>query len=245
MCLGMNPDILEPGERCASTSNRNFEGRQARGGRTHLVSPADGRRRRHRGPLRRHPGVELDGADPGHLGPGDVAQAADVDTDQIIPKQFLKRIERTGFGEFLFYDWAQEPGWSLPKNPILATGPNFGCGSSREHAPWALQDYGFQAIVASFFADIFFSNCTKIGLLPVVLAEEEVQGADGGGRGRGRPRGARGPLRRPRRAVRLDADRRHRLLNGLDDIALTLQKADEITSYESSRERPGPVTLNL
>ena len=74
---------------------------------------------------------------------------ADVDTDQIIPKQFLKRIERTGFGEFLFYDWAQEPGWSLPKNPILATGANFGCGSSREHAPWSLQDYGFQAIVAS------------------------------------------------------------------------------------------------
>ena len=100
---------------------------------------------------------------------------ADVDTDQIIPKQFLKRIERTGFGEFLFYDWAQEPGWSLPKNPILATGANFGCGSSREHAPWALQDYGFKAIVASSFADIFFSNCTKIGLLPVVLGEDDVR----------------------------------------------------------------------
>src|SRR3954467_5614538 len=97
---------------------------------------------------------------------------ADVDTDQIIPKQFLKRIERTGFGEFLFYDWAQEPGWSLPKNPILATGPNFGCGSSREHAPWALQDYGFQAIVAASFADIFFSNWRDIGLLPVVLPAE-------------------------------------------------------------------------
>ena len=82
-------------------------------------------------------------------GPVTSLKRADVDTDQIIPKQFLKRIERTGFGEFLFYDWAQEPGWSLPKNPILATGPNFGCGSSREHAPWALQDYGFQAIVAS------------------------------------------------------------------------------------------------
>ena len=90
---------------------------------------------------------------------------ADVDTDQIIPKQFLKRIERTGFGEFLFYDWAQEDGWDLPANPILATGPNFGCGSSREHAPWALQDYGFRAVVAESFADIFFSNCTKIGFL--------------------------------------------------------------------------------
>src|SRR5918995_5517908 len=93
----------------------------------------------------------------------------DVDTDQIIPKQFLKRVERTGFGQYLFYDWAQEDDWSLPANPILATGANFGSGSSREHAPWALQDYGFRAIVAVSFADIFFSNCTKIGLLPVVL----------------------------------------------------------------------------
>src|SRR2546429_1390806 len=98
---------------------------------------------------------------------------ADVDTDQIIPKQFLKRVERSGFGEFLFYDWAKAPGWELPKNPILATGRNFGCGSSREHAPWALEDYGFRAIIAPSFADIFYSNCTKIGLLPVVLPEEE------------------------------------------------------------------------
>src|ERR1700759_4568915 len=108
-------------------------------------------------------------------GPVSALKRADVDTDQIIPKQFLKRIERTGFGEFLFYDWAQEPGWNLPKNPILAAGPNFGWGPSREHAPWALQDYGFQAIIASSFADIFFSNCTKVGLLPVVLEEEQVK----------------------------------------------------------------------
>src|SRR5436190_11784683 len=100
-----------------------------------------------------------------------VLDRANVDTDQIMPKQFLKRIERTGFGEFLFYDWAKEPGWDLPANPILVTGENFGCGSSREHAPWGLQDYGFQAIVAPSFADIFYSNCTKIGLLPVVLDE--------------------------------------------------------------------------
>ncbi len=99
----------------------------------------------------------------------------DVDTDQIIPTQFLKRVERTGFGEFLFYDWRQEPGWELPVNPILATGRNFGCGSSREHAPWALEDYGFEAIVAPSFADIFYSNCTKIGLLPVMLAEADVK----------------------------------------------------------------------
>src|ERR687884_1721185 len=104
-----------------------------------------------------------------------VLDRSDVDTDQIIPKQFLKRVERTGFGQFLFYDGAKEPGWALPANPILVTGPNFGCGSSREHAPWALQDYGFKAIVASSFADIFFSNSTKIGLLPVVLPEEDVQ----------------------------------------------------------------------
>src|SRR5918999_369007 len=88
-----------------------------------------------------------------------VLDRADVDTDQIIPKQFLKRVERTGFGEFLFYDWKDEPGWDLPPNPILVTGPNFGSGSSREQAPWALQDYGFRAIVAPSFADIFFSNC--------------------------------------------------------------------------------------
>ncbi len=98
----------------------------------------------------------------------------DVDTDQIMPKQFLKRVERTGFGEFLFYDWAKEPDWSLPKNPILVAGRNFGCGSSREHAPWGLEDYGFQAIIAPSFADIFRNNCTKIGLLPVVLDEASV-----------------------------------------------------------------------
>ena len=101
----------------------------------------------------------------------------DVDTDQIIPKQFLKRVERTGFGEFLFYDWAKEPGWDLPANPILATGRNFGSGSSREHAPWALEDYGFEAVVAPSFADIFYSNCTKIGLLPVRARRGRREGA--------------------------------------------------------------------
>jgi 3-isopropylmalate/(R)-2-methylmalate dehydratase small subunit len=170
---------------------------------------------------------------------------ADVDTDQIIPKQFLKRIERTGFGEFLFYDWAQQDGWSLPKNPILATGPNFGCGSSREHAPWALQDYGFQAIVAESFADIFFSNCTKIGLLPVQIPDEDVRALMDAGEGEIDLEACE--VRFAGRSVpfELDEDRRHRLLNGLDDIDLTLQKADDITAYESERERPGPVTLNL
>jgi 3-isopropylmalate/(R)-2-methylmalate dehydratase small subunit len=170
---------------------------------------------------------------------------ADVDTDQIIPKQFLKRIERTGFGEFLFYDWAQEPGWSLPKNPILATGPNFGCGSSREHAPWALQDYGFQAIVAESFADIFFSNCTKIGLLPVAIPDAEVKALMEAGEGEIDLEACE--VRFAGRSVpfELDEDRRHRLLNGLDDIDLTLQKAGDISAYEDTRERPGPVTLNL
>ncbi len=106
-------------------------------------------------------------------GPVSVLNRDDVDTDQIMPKQFLKRVERTGFGEFLFYDWAKQPDWDLPKNPILVTGRNFGCGSSREHAPWGLEDYGFQAVIAQSFADIFYSNCTKIGLLPIALSAED------------------------------------------------------------------------
>ena len=136
-------------------------------------------------------------------GPVSHLDRADVDTDQIMPKQFLKRVERTGFGEFLFYDWAKEPGWDLPANPILVAGENFGCGSSREHAPWGLQDYGFQAIVAPSFADIFYSNCTKIGLLPVVLERRGLPCARARRGGRGRPARAGGPLRRaPGRASR-------------------------------------------
>ena len=170
---------------------------------------------------------------------------ADVDTDQIIPKQFLKRIERTGFGEFLFYDWAQEPDWDLPPNPILAAGPNFGCGSSREHAPWALQDYGFKAIVASSFADIFFSNCTKIGLLPVVLPEGEVRALMEAGEAEVDLEALE--VRFAGRAVpfELGAERRRRLLDGLDDIAITLQDEDAIAAYERDREREGPVTTAL
>jgi 3-isopropylmalate/(R)-2-methylmalate dehydratase small subunit len=174
-----------------------------------------------------------------------VLDRADVDTDQIIPKQFLKRVERTGFGEFLFYDWAQEPGWDLPANPILAAGPNFGCGSSREHAPWALQDYGFRAVVSASFADIFFSNCTKVGLLPVVLPDAEV---------RALMRAGEAEVDLEALAVRfdgrcvpfeLDAERRRRLLEGLDDIALTLKLSDDIAAYERERERDGPFTSSL
>ncbi len=159
---------------------------------------------------------------------------ADVDTDQIMPKQFLKRIERSGFGEFLFYDWAQEPGWDLPANPILVAGENFGCGSSREHAPWGLQDYGFQAIVAPSFADIFYSNCTKIGLLPVVLSAEDCHSLARAGEGEIDLAGVR-MVASPASEVAfaIDHEIRHRLLNGLDDIALTLERSAEVDEFEA------------
>ncbi len=169
----------------------------------------------------------------------------DVDTDQIIPKQFLKRVERTGFGEFLFYDWAQEPGWELPVNPILVAGRNFGCGSSREHAPWALEDYGFQAIVAPSFADIFRSNCTKIGLLPVQLRAEACEAIAAAGEAQVDL--SEQEVRWPGGSERfeIDQDTKHRLLNGLDDIALTLEQDEAIDAFERDRERPGPVTTAL
>ena len=182
-----------------------------------------------------------------------------VDTDQIIPKQFLKRIERTGFGRFLFYDWRFLDGKTL--NPefemnqeryrgagILVTRANFGCGSSREHAPWSLLDYGFRCIIAPSFADIFYNNCFKNGLLPVRVSEEQVEGifqrvretagfqmtvdlkeqriqADGG------------------MSYRFEVDpfRRQCLLNGWDDIGLTLRHEDLISQFES---RSAP-TLSL
>jgi 3-isopropylmalate/(R)-2-methylmalate dehydratase small subunit len=178
-------------------------------------------------------------------GPVSVLDRADVDTDQIIPKQFLKRVERTGFGEFLFFDWAKEPGWELPRNPILVTGRNFGCGSSREHAPWALEDYGFQAIVAPSFADIFFSNCTKIGLLPVVLSEEACHAVAQAGEAEVDLEAREVRAGGNAYAFELDDEIRHRLLNGLDDIGLTLQQDDAIAAYERDRERTGPVTTAL
>ena len=174
-----------------------------------------------------------------------VLDRADVDTDQIIPKQFLKRVERTGFGEFLFYDWAKQPGWELPKNPILVAGRNFGCGSSREHAPWALEDYGFQTIIAPSFADIFRSNCTKIGVLPVALDETDCRAIAKAGEAEvdlecQEVRWAGAAAR-----FDIDPDTKHRLMNGLDDIALTLSAQDAIVAYERDRERHGPVTTAL
>jgi 3-isopropylmalate/(R)-2-methylmalate dehydratase small subunit len=181
-------------------------------------------------------------------GPVSVLNRDDVDTDQIIPKQFLKRVERTGFGQYLFFDWAQEPDWDLPPNPILVAGRNFGCGSSREHAPWALEDYGFQAVIASSFADIFRSNCTKIGLLPVQLDAAACEAIAAAGQAQVDLAGQEVRWPGGSASFEIDPQIKHRLLNGLDDIALTLAQDDAITAYESERERRGwvgPVTSAL
>jgi 3-isopropylmalate/(R)-2-methylmalate dehydratase small subunit len=170
---------------------------------------------------------------------------SDVDTDQIIPKQFLKRIERSGFGEFLFYDWAKEPGWSLPSNPILTSGRNFGCGSSREHAPWAIEDYGFRAVVAPSFGDIFYNNSCKIGLLPVAIPEADVRALAAAGSGEIDLEAQEVRFAGKSVGFEIDPEIRRRLLGGLDDIALTLLESDAIADYEGSRERVGPVTTTL
>ena len=174
-----------------------------------------------------------------------VLDRSDVDTDQIIPKQFLKRVERTGFGEFLFYDWKENEDWDLPPNPILATGRNFGCGSSREHAPWALEDYGFRAIVAPSFADIFYANSTKIGLLPIPVPVDAVRAIMAAGNARIDLDAQEVTYDGGSARFEIDPDVKHRLLNGLDEIGLTLQKDEAISAYERDRERPGPVTTAL
>ena len=170
-----------------------------------------------------------------------VLDRADVDTDQIVPKQFLKRIERTGFGEFLFFDWRRDPAFELNRPDyadarILLAGRNFGCGSSREHAPWALQDYGYEAIVAPSFGDIFAANCAKIGLAAVTLPQEQVRALmEEGGEvtvDLEAQTVSAGALAFP---FEFDAFARHKLLHGLDDIALTLAHEDAISAYESSR----------
>ena len=203
--------------------------------------PSDGRRRRDRGALRGHQGVVMRAVTVVE-GPVSVLDRDDVDTDQIMPKQFLKRIERTGFGEFLFHDWAKADDWHLPSNPILATGRNFGCGSSREHAPWGLEDYGFQAIVAPSYSDIFYSNCTKIGLLPVVLPEDEVRAVMAAGHARIDLDAQTVTHGDAVSSFEIDPGIKHRLLNGLDDIGVTLEHHDKIAAYEQERERVGPST---
>jgi 3-isopropylmalate/(R)-2-methylmalate dehydratase small subunit len=177
---------------------------------------------------------------------------ANVDTDQIIPKQFLKRIERTGFGEFLFWDWRrtadgqEDPNFELNKPElkgatILLARRNFGCGSSREHAPWALEDYGFRSVIAPSFADIFYNNCFKNGMLPIRLSEQQVD--DLFARAAKHP-GYKLTVDLNTQTVRddhglqisfeVDPFRRHCLLNGLDDIGLTLEHADKIAAYETA-----------
>jgi 3-isopropylmalate/(R)-2-methylmalate dehydratase small subunit len=171
-----------------------------------------------------------------------VLDRADVDTDQIIPKQFLKRIERTGYGEFLFFDWMKDPEFELHRYPgasILLAGPNFGCGSSREHAAWALEDYGFDVVIAPSFGDIFRTNAVNTGLAPIVLPAEQVA-----------------TLREAvavdnvltvdleqltitnscglRIPFELDAHTQETLVHGLDDIARTLQREGEIDAYEAT-----------
>ena len=177
-----------------------------------------------------------------------------IDTDQIIPAIYLKRIERTGYGEFLFSSWRfKEDGSPNPEfvlnDPnyqnanILVAGPNFGCGSSREHAPWALNDYGIRCVIAPSFADIFFSNCFQNGLLPVILPEADVQQImdklkkDPGTQLNIDLEAQRIWDEDEEIAVSFDIDsfRRYCLLNGLDDIGLTLQQEDKIAAYEAGR----------
>jgi 3-isopropylmalate/(R)-2-methylmalate dehydratase small subunit len=187
-----------------------------------------------------------------HTGRVAALDRPNVDTDQIIPKQFLKRIERTGFGQYLFFDWrfredgTDNPDFELNRPEargatILLARRNFGCGSSREHAPWALEDYGFRVLVAPSFADIFYNNCFKNGLLPIRLDEAQVDDLF--------RRTAAHPgyqltvdlntcTIRDDYGLQLSFDvepfRRHCLLNGLDDIGLTLQHADKISAYETA-----------
>ena len=192
---------------------------------------------------------------------------ANVDTDAIIPKQFLKSIKRTGFGPNAFDEWRYldhgEPGMDNSKRPlnpdfvlnharyrgasVLLARENFGCGSSREHAPWALEDYGFRAIIAPSFADIFYNNCFKNGLLPIVLPAETV---DALFKETAATEGYRLTIDLAVQTVttpagqsfafEVDAERKHRLLNGLDDIGITLQYTDRIQAYEARRKQEAP-----
>ncbi|KAI0159639.1 3-isopropylmalate dehydratase [Xylariaceae sp. FL1272] len=310
MCLGMNPDILSPRERCASTSNRNFEGRQGALGRTHLMSPVMAAAAAIAGKLadvrtltdyKGSPHVEAfkstkptsaphvdDSVEDGDAAakdriadqPEDSSPSAEslvqdvsgsgglpkflvhrgiaapmdrnnIDTDALIPKQFLKTIKRTGLGKALFNPWrynedgSPNPDFVLNQEPytksktIVCTGENFGCGSSREHAPWALNDFGIRCIIAPSFADIFFNNTFKNGMLPIAITNtadlEKVAAEARAGKEievdlpNQEIRDASGKL-----LCKFDVEefRKHCLVNGLDDIGLTLQLEDKIAEYE-------------
>ncbi|KAF2846999.1 3-isopropylmalate dehydratase-like protein [Plenodomus tracheiphilus IPT5] len=313
MCLGMNPDILSPGERCASTSNRNFEGRQGAGGRTHLMSPAmaaaaalvgnlaDVRKLAppSSAPAKGSPKIELDahqeelGSDDeidrimdlpaaseqhtasnsttkgatagmpkfetlrGIAAPMDIAN---IDTDAIIPKQFLKTIKRSGLGSALFHAWRydansneENPDFVLNKEPyrnakiLVCTGPNFGCGSSREHAPWALLDFGIKCVIAPSFGDIFFNNTFKNGMLPLRITDTNALSAIAAEASAGREIEVDLPNQTIRAAdgkelaqFEVEQFRKHCLVNGLDDIGLTMANEDKIAQHEAKRTQVWP-----
>lgn len=318
MCLGMNPDILSPHERCASTSNRNFEGRQGPQGRTHLCSPAMAAAAAIAGHLIDVRTLEKNDADvsePRSIGDNETAAGNDlvsedaindlpesdpeaemeaqkdlsdglpkptkeaagmpsftelkgiaapmdienIDTDMLIPKQFLKTIKRTGLGSALFYELRTNPdgtpksSFILNKEPytnskiIVCSGPNFGCGSSREHAPWALNDFGIRCVIAPSFADIFFNNCFKNGMLPVILDQRVILE-------KLTPLAESGKelvVDLPSQSIKdsegntlaefeVEEFRKHCLVNGLDDIGLTMQKDDKISAFEETRSQNYP-----
>ncbi|KAH6716782.1 3-isopropylmalate dehydratase-like protein [Leptodontidium sp. MPI-SDFR-AT-0119] len=305
MCLGMNPDILAPKERCASTSNRNFEGRQGAGSRTHLVSPVTAAacaivgkltdvrkladwnatpRKASPPPMEVKPHVdervetddderEAIGDQPEDGGPNTNTISAgsstslpkftvykgiaapldrsNVDTDAIIPKQFLKTIKRTGLGSALFYalrfneDGSEKPDFvfnqpQYRKSKILVvTGPNFGCGSSREHAPWALLDFGIKCVIAPSYADIFFNNTFKNGMLPIAITNPEHLSTIAAEAHAGREIEVDLPNQvindaSGNKICSFDVEefRKHCLINGLDDIGLTMQMEDKINAFE-------------
>lgn len=304
MCLAMNPDKLLPGERCASTSNRNFEGRQGNGGRTHLVSPAMAAAAAVTGALcdirtlkiekefsapaddvfqkmmqaTQQPRPEftlLSNApsaastlkespsigDPSKVfakltGIAAKLDIQNIDTDMIIPGRFLKTIKRTGLGISAFYNLRydsegkersdfvlNQPAYR--KASILVAGDNFGCGSSREHAPWALADLGIKCIISTSFADIFFNNCFKNGILPIVLPNDQVLAlmADAdAGKSLDIDLFSQSIKRADGSSIQFDVDafRKHCLINGLDDIGLTLQKVDQIGKFEKVRSAVTP-----
>ncbi|EJT78983.1 3-isopropylmalate dehydratase [Gaeumannomyces tritici R3-111a-1] len=316
MCLGMNPDILAPQERCASTSNRNFEGRQGAGGRTHLMSPVmaaaagivgkltDVRElaeykssphidafRQNTAPTKPHVDerVEEDAAEKEAIAdqPEDNAphtntsaaahgsaglpkftilkgiaaplEKANVDTDAIIPKQFLKTIKRTGLGKALFHemrfneDGSEKPEFVLNKEPyrkaniLVCTGANFGCGSSREHAPWALNDFGIRSVIAPSFADIFFNNSFKNGMLPIPIKDQaHIEAIAAEARA-----GKEIEVDLPNQLIKdaagnticsfeVEEFRKHCLVNGLDDIGLTMQIEDKISEFERKMTKETP-----
>ncbi|KAI6880917.1 3-isopropylmalate [Hortaea werneckii] len=314
MCLGMNPDILAPGERCASTSNRNFEGRQGAGGRTHLMSPAMAAAAALAGKLadvRNLAGYEqalpaskkaahsitpppqvedpesdvdldnildVDESSQGNSvstkAPSSAAgmpaftqlkgiaapmDRSNVDTDAIIPKQFLKTIKRAGLSKGLFYGWRFNPDGTLNKDFVLnqepytnakilvVTGPNFGCGSSREHAPWSLLDFGIRCIIAPSYGDIFQNNTFKNGMLPLIISDEAALKKIAAEAEAGREievdleaqqvRDAKGEKLAD---FHVDEFRRHCLINGLDDIGLTMQVEEKITKFEARRTEDTP-----